>query len=496
MRRKQSRSLPFALVLLGGIVLCPFRGAGSQEIQLSSPRGIKEVCRILPPIPHGSYSEKDQKKAQDLCSIDFYDDSKVALCPKTWSTSPATMVYQISEKGLRQLEYESRSNCGGAKAGHETLAKFKQSMNQKGTSGTYSPSSLLYYHFSRFFNMTLDVPVAVYRSMDRFSHFERVTKKSHQKSMGKSAQNRAGWKWLYQAELNPTIYIPKSDLFVEGDEQIFGVLLKGSGTRYGLEINGIRSKWGEVQNLEFQETPAFLALRSGQPLEQAIQDGLAQGLKNRRMKLAMGGDVSVFQMALWMKELSEIVLLDYIFNQQDRIGNIDYKWRTYWVGEDGKAFHKKINSSLPRTAFGRVESLAKVDGVRSYLVQKTSINDNDAGGRGPGHRGGSYVNFAKKTRMLENVRHIDPETYKKLIQLNLDFESRGEIYQYLEREFRLDPKDIKSIVSNTSQAAHVLRQACADGLLHFDLDSPSALLRGGIGSISNRDSQPINCAAP
>jgi hypothetical protein len=33
-------------------------------------------------------------------------------------------------------------------------------------------------------------------------------------------------------------------------------------------------------------------------------------------------------MVFWMRDLADITLLDYLFGQQDRIGNIDYL--TYW----------------------------------------------------------------------------------------------------------------------------------------------------------------------
>ena len=54
-------------------------------------------------------------------------------------------------------------------------------------------------------------------------------------------------------------------------------------------------------------------------------------------------------MIFWMKELTEIVLLDYIFNQQDRVGNIDYVW-TWYYQKDGeyKTREEKAGKELPR----------------------------------------------------------------------------------------------------------------------------------------------------
>jgi len=34
-------------------------------------------------------------------------------------------------------------------------------------------------------------------------------------------------------------------------------MLKAKGTRYGAEINGVRSRWGIIQNEEFQRTAPY-----------------------------------------------------------------------------------------------------------------------------------------------------------------------------------------------------------------------------------------------
>ena len=98
------------------------------------------------------------------------------------------------------------------------LAKFKQTMNQPGTSGTFSPSSLLSYHFSRYFDATVDIPVAVYRSMDKDAHFVRVSHKAFTRNMGKSWMNKAGWQWLDRAE-QITVRIPSAPRVVHTGQQ-------------------------------------------------------------------------------------------------------------------------------------------------------------------------------------------------------------------------------------------------------------------------------------
>src|SRR3984893_18801266 len=59
----------------------------------------REQCFILDHFPTDSgatYRENDTKKEQELCGIAF-EDKGIGLCPKTWSTSPGTIVYDIHE---------------------------------------------------------------------------------------------------------------------------------------------------------------------------------------------------------------------------------------------------------------------------------------------------------------------------------------------------------------------------------------------------------------
>jgi len=398
--------------------------------------------------------------------VNFYSD-KIALCPKTWSTSPATMVRDISKSGLSQRVYE-KNHCSGKTVAKtvKKVAKFKQTMNQRGTSGTFSTSSLLYYHFSRYFDTVTIIPAAIYREMDRKAHRGRVTKS------GKAKTSRGmitkAWDYLYRAEANPTSYKPTNELFTPSRSKIYGVMLRGKGARYGAEINGARRRaWGSPQNEEFQETAPYFALRSDKPLLEAIQVGKQR--VGSRVRSATG-DVSDFQMIYWMRELSEIVLLDYIFSQQDRVGNIDYRWAWYWVGEDGKVKKKWASSRTSRRNMDDIQPPADIAPFFPNLLQRTCLNDNDAGGRVP------YANFAKKTGMLQKLRHMSAKTYGKLVLLNNDLQDHGPIYRYIEDNFVLDLGQRRQIVKNTRLATDILKDTCSIGKLRFDLDNPKDFL--------------------
>lgn len=456
------------------------------ERTFTSPNGVQESCIAIAKLPIGEYKASDVQEEQRLCGYDFYNNT-VALCPKVWSTSPGTMIQDFS--GLASSSSQAESSLCGQNTRMKTLSKFKQTMNQSGTSGTFSGSSIMYYHFSRALDAIVTVPTAVYRSMDKDAHKARVTDRA--RPAASARMNVAGWNWMRQAEASPAAYSPTSDLFTQDRKKIYGVLLKDKGERYGAEINGTRaSGWGDGQNYDFQKTPAFAALKTAQPLAQAIETGYTAALRDGAMARAFAsGKPSTQQMVLWMNEVSEIVLLDYIFSQQDRVGNIDYIWHWAYVDQaTGEVKAEKVADEykdLSRAQLARIPVPASLAGKNPVLVQKTSIGDNDAGGLV------QYANFTRRTGMLEGVagktgplRHLNPETYRRVVRLARDFQRRGENYQTLDREIRIlgynDSGDRRfaQLINNTIRVAGILETNCASGQLKLDLVSFKKAMKG------------------
>ena len=430
------------------------------ETVFQSPNGVAERCVRIAQIPGGIYSNDDLKYEAAFCAIDLYAQD-VALCPKTWSTSPGMMVYDISEGNyaMDRAAFERNACTEGKSAkdlAKDDLAKFKPTMNAKGTSGTFSASSLIYYHYSRYFDAAVKVPVTVWRSMDAKMHLSEVARpglaiSGHNRS---ARMNNAGWRVLAAADQNPDSYSPTDELFTSDRTQIYGILTTSPGHRYGSEINGTRkSGWGKGQNLDFQETPAFLALRSDMPLVEAVAEGLEKGRRDPQIARDLGPETSPQQMVFWMRELTEIVLLDFIFSQQDRVGNIDFTPYFYWL-EGGKQSHKKAKHHEPG------DDTVPADAI---LIRRSNLNDNDAGGRV------QYANFAKSTQMLEKLRHMSGDTYQKLIALDTDLQSKGQIYQWTATSLGLDDAQVNQIINNTSIAAAILRATCEAGQMRFDL---------------------------
>ena len=439
------------------------------------------------------YLPIDADKETKLCGIDFNSQS-IGLCAKTWSTSPGTIVYDLGQSKYSghpetfEAEYCPQQRASKGKVeGVERLASYKQSINgqfNQRTSATFSQASPLYYHFSRYLNATVDVPVAVMRTMDAHEHNHRVTARGLAIARGGMILN--GWRVVNSAERNPSGYLPVNE-FYYGDPKdglLYGTMLKGPGTRYGAEFNGdIVGKGYSEQYVFLQQTPAFLALANPGAFPEAPEAGLTESKKNRTVAKALGPNVSKEQMMFWMTEASDVYILDYIFSQQDRPGNIDYVWEWYYVDNQGKLKSIPVGSDLERNAMGSIQVPNEAKGSKALLIQKTQLNDNDAGGR-------RYANFTKKFSLLEKIRHLNPVTYRQLIHLATDFKAKGPLYNYLHDTFYLSNAYTGLIAQNAIQAAQILQNTCNAGTMKFDLNPEAYLLT------HKAQSERLDCANP
>ncbi len=425
---------------------------------------IVERCVRLAPFPGAVYSDRDREVEAEYCALDLQG---MALCPKLWSTSPGTIVFELEDDAPGAVAAFEQANCGlGHQAGDHARSKpatFKVSVNGQKTSATYAPSSWVYYHLSRYFRTHAYVPPSVYRSMSLNAHHERVVKPALSLVRGRHARMLSeGWAYLEALETGALGGTAASQALTDGGRQLFGVLIDNKGDRYGPEVNGTReSGWGSGQNEDFQQTAPYLALRDPAPLAEAVPAAVQAARRNPLMAKALDADVPAEQVYAWMQAIMEITLLDALLGQQDRIGNIDYRWRWYWL-EDGELRDHSAHGTE------RPESLA---GKTAWRLRQTAINDNDAGVRA------GYANFAERTGMLEELAHYDPALYRRLGELAADLGTQGPAYRWLRETAGLSEREADAIARRAQSAFESLQGQCRAGTLALDFDLV-ALLSG------------------
>jgi len=438
---------------------------GGVVTRFMSPDGVEERCVVLTRMPGAAYRDAELREEAALCAIDFYRGTH-ALCPKLFSTSPATLVHDLRGAAYAgRMERFEREICPRGqivvREAADAPVSYKMSVNTRETSATFANASLLYYHYARYFDAAVHVPAAVLRTMDRGAHRARVAAAGEQESGDRPAlhMNHAAWQPLAQAELQPENYTPADELFTADRRSVYGVMLHPRGRQYGEEFNGSRrSGWGDGQSRDFQETAPFVALRSSRPLAGAIEEGLRRG----HAASAIPAAAREAQMVFWMRDLVDIALLDFLFSQQDRIGNVDYLTYWYWA-EGGQVRRTPAHGAHPP------------DDLAAYgpkLIKRTELGDNDAGVRL------SYLNFTQLTELLEALRHYNAATYAKLMALDQDFAANGPRWSYTRDSFGLSEAEFRRIAGNVRDAAAILRAACRAGRLRFDLE-PEAFLRDG-----------------
>ncbi len=449
-----------------------------------SPNGITEICGGIQHIPGGAYDDEDSDKESKFCSLNFYA-SNSALCPKYWSTSAGIIAHQLKDE-ISVTDFENKMcSLKGPKADiySKNHLKFKSTMNQDGTSATFSPSSLLYYHFSRYLNTRLEVPVSVYRTIDPATFRDRVAVRGQNFTPKQSAMNVHAWKIIIAAANNPSSYKPTQELFMKDPQdhlQIFGILIGGGGLLYDAEMNGGGSSDYPTYR-DFTQTPAYTALRSEAPLNEAIETGLKSSFENVKISQAFDGKApSKAQMVSWMQELTELVTLDYIFAQQDRLGNIEYKWEWLYKDSDGKIQHVKEKSRLPLSRAKAIKAPSEIASYHPVLIQHTQLSDNDAGGK-------NYANFTKKYKVVETIRHFSATTYTKLQALAKNMRNNGQLFEYLRDSFGISKDQTASIAKRVVEVADILKKACSNKSLRFDLDVDTYLKSGGLNQNGNAD---------
>lgn len=446
--------------------LTPTLERGDKNIYFNSPRNIQEVCVIPKHYPNASYKKSDLETEQKLCSYSFYKVTvaeaqlgfqSAAICPKLNSTNPGTEFHKIPENMTK--EDVEINLCEGA----SKIGKFKNS-----TSCSYAPSIIGYYHVSRILGGIGRVPPSVLRSVDIETHKKVAEKAIKLTSKDPSALIYQTWTSLYTKLRQGLAHKDKDLLLSDDGQQSYGAFIKNP------------SQEEFYKELFTSGADRAVAFRDKNFIFQMVKDK-----KSIEQIVANQWEATNIQKLYAMRDATEFILLDHLLDQQDRFGNIAYQNRLVYQAKDQKTGQiiLKIADDMEEYTVDKNSGIV-ISQFQPIQFKSMLLKDNDCGV--------SKENKVKIAGLLNEISHMNPKTYKKLMQLQKEMSSQAmlengqtqekTIAQFFTRNLMFSGFDYKEFVANVADAARIIKTNCQSGKLKLDLDIETYLTTGKINA--------------
>lgn len=407
---------------------------GGIRQEFISPNNLHELCVVPKKWVNGDYSKGDIKKETEMCNTNFYTD--VGICPKYSSTNPAVLTIKPTSKYSKDAI--NASHCDIDKLNLSSEAKFKQTITCSSAA-----SILAYYQVSRALGDINRVPVSVIRTMDAGIH-KKLADKAVAYLKGSGRYTEITWQLMQKVHANPANYPTVVD---ETHTQIFGALVDNikKEEKY-TEVSGKGSY--DTRYSRFLKQPPFLRVANANKVTDIV--GSSEFAK-------------VAQTVVQMKDVSDMILLDTLLNQQDRIGNIHYKFVWFYVDPSTQKLEKKKSDAKLENEQIVVppDEIAEMTGKPAALVKEMTLKDNDCGV--------TKTNMMKKFQVLDKVRHMSYRTYRKFLAFEQSL-SLPEAKSYFTKELLFTDSDFRYLKRNAQAAKQLLKSRCESKQLQFDVD--------------------------
>src|SRR5439155_343436 len=166
------------------------------------------------------------------------------------------------------------------------------------------------------------------------------------------------------------------------------------------------------------------------------------------------------QQVVQIKDLSDMVLMDFIMSQADRFSGNMHSEKIYVWLENG-VLKTKAKKSDPAKAAEQLKELPS----DTVLIDRMIMKDNDAG----------LVsgNSAKSYHLLEKVSHMDPKIYKRLLDLQKELQ-KPEVAEWYQTELLFTPTNFNTVKNNVDEAVGILTSR-KDKTLFLDASLSTAL---------------------
>ena len=162
------------------------------------------------------------------------------------------------------------------------------------------------------------------------------------------------------------------------------------------------------------------------------------------------------QKMVQLRDASDLIVIDTLMNQQDRFGNVHYR-ETYYYRD--RADPNPDGS--PKLKSNRKLTPEQVAQSGALQVKTLLLKDNDCGV--------SKTNVARQAGLIDRVAHIDPDTYRRLLQFDATADSPA-TRDFFFQELLFTSADYTSVRNNLRQLVTKLHQGCAQGRVKLDLD--------------------------
>lgn len=434
-----------------------------------------EACMLADqvPIEGVEYSKKDTKNQNELCEYDFNESTAsdgvvpVALCPKLFSTNPAIELIEIPE-GSDKKDYEG-NECNktvGGKNDGKKVAKYKQSMSCSKT-----PSIIGYYHISRALGID-STPVSVLRTMKKETHLSVATNGYNYSKKNPGELVSKNW-----AKLVSLLKSNSSDIMTDDKEFSIGALSENprGEQKYYEDFYPNAGGLDGVKN--FKSVNVYKNIGINKHVSQFIGTDLTSANYTAIQK---------------MKDAVDLIILDTIFGQQDRFGNV-HAYHSFLVqegGENKKYSMKDLEDALKKEGTAaeqkeikaikdlpnswkpeitarnkRIVALAsayfKRKGLKFAHAQEMFLKDNDCGLK--------VSNVFISQKMVDGVKHINRKTYLQLVKLHSKVAS-GQMDEYLANTLYMDKTEMDEFKTGLNYVANNLIKKCQAKELFLDLN--------------------------
>ena len=203
----------------------------------------------------------------------------------------------------------------------------------------------------------------------------------------------------------------------------------------------------------FAASSEFAKVTSSSPLKLNYKD--AAGKLNQ----------DAVQQIVQIRDLSDMVLIDYIMSQADRFSGNMHSEKVYLWIENGVLKSDSKKSDPAKAA----EQLKQIP-ADAVLVNRMIMKDNDAGL--------ISGNSAKTNHLLEKISHMDSKTYDRLLDLQKELQ-KPEVAQWYQTELLFTSADFNTMKNNVDQAVAILSGRKGNGLF---LDANVSAAIGAAGN--------------